>query len=246
MLRETHTFARENLKKAATRQKRNYDQTASIRKFKVGDWVYHKDHVACKTKLGLLYKTRPFMVIKVRSDVNLDIQQSQMDRVITVHIDQIKRCFGKHPVSWISAENPTKCNTSNKSTQAANKSRNRRLATITSSSSDSNPTDDQRHREDQQRELRQVDQQCSNSVSSKTSDTKTGTRRVILQRKTKTILLPVSQSSKHPEMKPEDEDHSTSVDCTDSPDEIEVPKKKVLRKTRRGRELKTPIIFLDN
>ena len=99
VLRRTHTIARQNLKKAATRQKRNYDQNAHARGFRVGQWVYLKDFVGSQVKLGLRWKG-PYLIVKVRSDVTMAIQQTYGSKVKNVHINHLKHCEGPHPGNW--------------------------------------------------------------------------------------------------------------------------------------------------
>ena len=99
VMRRAHTLARQNLQKAATRQKRVYDQSASRRKFQIGEWIYLRDFVGGQAKLGLKWKG-PFMIVKVRGEVTLAIQKNPLAKIKTVHVNHVKQCFGEHEESW--------------------------------------------------------------------------------------------------------------------------------------------------
>jgi hypothetical protein len=100
-MRTAHRIARDNLQKAAQRQKRNYDSRAHVRRFGVGDWVYYQDFRNSQVKLGLKWRG-PFLVIRRPGDVNLTIQQKEGATPITVHVDQVKMCHGTHIAEWLS------------------------------------------------------------------------------------------------------------------------------------------------
>ena len=101
--RSAFTIARENLYKSAVRQKRNYNRAAQTRKFKRGDWIYLRDFVEEKKKLGLKYKG-PVLVVGLYNDTSLRVQANPDAPVRIVHMNHAKHCYGPHPESWLTSD----------------------------------------------------------------------------------------------------------------------------------------------
>ena len=99
-----HTFAREQSRKTAERQKTYYDIKAESRKYKKGDWVWYFYPPIASRKLARGW-TGPFMITQVLSDVNYKIQETPSSKPRIVHIDQIKTFEGDPPYKiWLSSE----------------------------------------------------------------------------------------------------------------------------------------------
>ena len=96
-----HEYAREHSGVAAERQKRYYDQRTASRKFKVGDWIryYYPPEGEKKLKGGWL---GPYLITKITSEVNYEIQGTPKGRAKVVHVDQLKTYEGDPPrESWV-------------------------------------------------------------------------------------------------------------------------------------------------
>ena len=99
-----HTFAREQSRKTAERQKTYYDIKAESRKYKKGDWVWYFYPPVASRKLARGW-TGPFMITQVLSDINYKIQETPSSKPCIVHIDQIKTFEGDPPYKiWLSSE----------------------------------------------------------------------------------------------------------------------------------------------
>ena len=84
-LRDAHQFARDHLKTAQSRQKRDYDLRLSERSYEVGDLVY-KLHAASKTgqskKLSKVWDG-PYLVTKFLSPVLFKIKGCKQESIMT-------------------------------------------------------------------------------------------------------------------------------------------------------------------
>ena len=101
-LRRVHQSAREVLKSAAERQKRNYDRTAVGTRYKVEDFVWllnHQRKVGLSTKLRLPWEG-PFLVLGKLSDVHYRIQRSPRSKCKVVHADNLKLYTGPRLEAW--------------------------------------------------------------------------------------------------------------------------------------------------
>ena len=97
---EAHKCAREQMGKSTARQKKYYDCKAKVRKYKPGDWVWRWYPPKGKLKFGSGW-TGPFLIIRVISDVLIQIQFSESSPVKVVHIDHLKPYEAETlPVKW--------------------------------------------------------------------------------------------------------------------------------------------------
>ena len=101
-----HEFARQNLKKTAVRQKRNYDKKMAGKPFQVGDsvWLHQvRRKKGRNPKLDCPWEG-PYLVTAVLSDVVYRIQRTQRARPKVVHSDRLKPYLGPPLKSWISPQ----------------------------------------------------------------------------------------------------------------------------------------------
>ena len=97
-----HRSARENLKKSAVRQKRNYDQRAEHRQFAIGDPVWFYNPVRKKgicPKLQMKW-TGPFTVIDKLNNVVYKIQLAPKTKPKVIHMDRLKEYRGENRPTW--------------------------------------------------------------------------------------------------------------------------------------------------
>ena len=99
MMIKSFAAARENLRKAATRQQRGYNVHLKERAYAPGDWVFKWYMPVASKKLGRGWRG-PFVVTRVISDVVYEIQYHPTVRPRTVHVDHLKKCF-----SWADRDN---------------------------------------------------------------------------------------------------------------------------------------------
>ena len=98
---EAFDKARQNIGKAAERQKERYDKNSVVRKFNVGQWVWVLHSAELKAKFGRAWKG-PFLITKVLNDVNYVIQQKPDSKLITVHVDHLKQyAHDDVPNAWV-------------------------------------------------------------------------------------------------------------------------------------------------
>ena len=101
-----HEFARQNLKKTAVCQKRNYDKKLAGKPFQVGDsvWLHQvRRKKGRNPKLDCPWEG-PYLVTAVLSDVVYRIQRTQRARPKVVHSDRLKPYLGPPLKSWISPQ----------------------------------------------------------------------------------------------------------------------------------------------
>ena len=94
-----YEYARQQLKKAAVRQKRCYDLTTKEAEFSARSFVWRWYPPKANQKLGKGW-TGPIRVMKCPTDVNVSIRYKPEDRNIRVHIDHLKTYFGEVPKLW--------------------------------------------------------------------------------------------------------------------------------------------------
>ena len=118
VLQDSFAFVREQLRKSAQRQKRNYDKHANPRKYPIGSWVWRWYPPKAKQKLGKGW-TGPYLVINQLSDITYRIQETAVSAPKVVHIDHLKPFYtdpGDLPDIWIDIslprENPVNLNES--------------------------------------------------------------------------------------------------------------------------------------
>lgn len=86
-LQKAHTLARENLIESKNNNKKYYDKKTLSVSYKIGDQVLLTNEDR-KTKLHNPF-IGPFKVLRIVSDVNIEIQQNRTKRV--VHINRTKK-----------------------------------------------------------------------------------------------------------------------------------------------------------
>jgi transposase InsO family protein len=102
-MEDAFKLARDNLGKAAMRQKRAYDKRAKLRRFQLEDWVWYYYVPEAKKKLGLGW-TGPWMITECISNVNCRIQMSPQSKSKVIHVDKLKLYMGDKnslPSSWL-------------------------------------------------------------------------------------------------------------------------------------------------
>jgi len=92
-LRQNFDFAKQQLGKAAERQKRGYDQRAVVKTFKEGDWVMRLYPPYRHNKLNPHY-TGPYRVLRQVGEVNYEIEIGRKRIPSVVHVDQLKKYYG--------------------------------------------------------------------------------------------------------------------------------------------------------
>ena len=113
-LATAHECARQKLKKAAVRQKRNYDKKMAGKPFQAGDsvWLHQvRRKKGRNPKLDCPWEG-PYLVTAALSDVVYRIQKSQRAKPKVVHSDRLKPYLGPPLKSWISACVPPPLNES--------------------------------------------------------------------------------------------------------------------------------------
>jgi len=90
---------RENLKIAAFRNKRKYDQRVKVAKYLPGDWVwvFYPRRVQGKSPKWQRYYDGPYLVLEAIGDVNNRVQRSNRSRKQVVHVDKMKKYLGQAP-----------------------------------------------------------------------------------------------------------------------------------------------------
>ena len=94
-----YSYAREQLCRAALRQKKSYDLKAKESEFLPGQFVWRWYPPKANQKLGKGW-TGPFRVMSCPTDVNVVIRYKPNDRDIRVHIDHLKLYYGETPSLW--------------------------------------------------------------------------------------------------------------------------------------------------
>ena len=94
-----YEYARRQLRKAATRQKRCYDLRSKETEFHHGNFVWRWYPPKANQKLGKGW-TGPFRVMSCPTEVNVVIRYRPTDRDLRVHIDHLKPYFGDIPEVW--------------------------------------------------------------------------------------------------------------------------------------------------
>jgi len=99
---ESFQFARDNLQRAATRQKRNYDKRATERKFEKRDWVLRLyPPNLTRDKLNARY-VGPYLMLERTGEVNYKIQSGPRANPVVVHVDHLKPYHTEEPLeSWV-------------------------------------------------------------------------------------------------------------------------------------------------
>ena len=99
-LKTVHRYARQSLKAAQMRQKRDYDMRMLEHSYNIGDLIFLRDS---STKIGLSKKlkppwTGPYLVVESRPPL-YKIKSTKSEKV--VHHDRMKRCNDRHIPLWI-------------------------------------------------------------------------------------------------------------------------------------------------
>jgi hypothetical protein len=98
-----YELARKELKVSAERRKKTYDIKVKKLEFIAGEWVwywYPRRYTKRSPKWQKMY-VGPYLIIRVIEPVNVVLQKSSQSKPIVVHVDKLKKCFGKTPNSWI-------------------------------------------------------------------------------------------------------------------------------------------------
>ena len=103
-MKKAYTVVRENLKRAAERNRRYYDLRVKPRRYQVGDWVYYFNPRRFKGKQEKWMRkyTGPYLVEKVTGEVNVIIRKNRNAKPMCVHIDKLKPYTAEDtPSSWL-------------------------------------------------------------------------------------------------------------------------------------------------
>lgn len=101
---QNFTVVREHLHQAAECQKKHYNKSAAIRKFRPGDWVLHFYPPRGRYKLNGKY-VGPYLVLAQVGEVNYKLQRKANTPTLVVHIDHLRKYHSeKLPESWLSNE----------------------------------------------------------------------------------------------------------------------------------------------
>ena len=98
-----YELARKELQVAAERRKKTYDVRVKKAVFALGEWVWYycpRRYAQKSPKWQKMYDG-PFLIIRVIEPVNYMIQRSPRSRIMVVHVDKLKKCFGKTTASWL-------------------------------------------------------------------------------------------------------------------------------------------------
>ena len=98
-MQKAHEMARMNLKKAADRQKRNYNANVQAFKQEMGEYCFRYIPPGGSTKMVKCWHG-PYKVLQKVSDFNFLIQLSPKSRPVRVHIDNLKPHQGRTPPIW--------------------------------------------------------------------------------------------------------------------------------------------------
>ena len=106
-LEQVHQYAREHLRIASDRQKKNYDHKAQAGGYNKGDavWLHNP-----KRKKGFSPKLQrpwdgPYLVVKRLSDVTYRIQRGTRSSPRVVHYNRLKPYCGENPPTWLKSSN---------------------------------------------------------------------------------------------------------------------------------------------
>jgi hypothetical protein len=88
-LRQSYSFAYNNLRISASRQKCYYDLGLKPRQFSEGNWVWRWYPPTANQKLGQGW-TDPYLVLAKITNLKYKIQISEDSRSIIVHVDHLK------------------------------------------------------------------------------------------------------------------------------------------------------------
>ena len=102
ILSQAHRLTRENLLKAAGRQKTWYDRRVKVKQFEPGQlvWVFNPRRYVGKSHKWTMMYYGPFRVEKVLSDVNLVVKRTPKSNPQVVHVDKVKLYQGDVPEVW--------------------------------------------------------------------------------------------------------------------------------------------------
>lgn len=102
-----HELARKHMRAATERQKSDYDTRASMRRYKVGDFV---DFVNKNKRIGKSPKLEPnkcfgpCVVLKVYSDLHYAVQQGPKSKIRVLHHGNLKRNFSGIASEWVKSQ----------------------------------------------------------------------------------------------------------------------------------------------
>jgi hypothetical protein len=102
-LQEVHQVAREKLEGGHVKQKKQYDKSAHLRKWKEGQavWLYNPTKTVGKSpKLTIFWEAQPYVITKVISDVIMKIQREKGSKPRVVHVDRLKPVERVVDTSW--------------------------------------------------------------------------------------------------------------------------------------------------
>ena len=98
-LMKSHEYARKHCKKAALRQKRNYDSRCNPIGYEVGKFAWRWIPPGGSKKLARGWKG-PYKVVGKASDINYYIKLTPDAQATRVHVDSLKPHLGQTPQAW--------------------------------------------------------------------------------------------------------------------------------------------------
>jgi transposase InsO family protein len=102
-MREAYKFVRQEIGRAAERNKRYYDLRVRRKKYSIGDWVYYFNprHYRGRQDKWCRKFSGPFLVIGTPSPVNVTLQRTCRAKPFVTHIDKVKPYLADTPRSWL-------------------------------------------------------------------------------------------------------------------------------------------------
>jgi transposase InsO family protein len=104
-IKSAYTLVREELGRAAERNRKYYDLRVRPQHYSVGQWVYYynpRHYRGRQDKWSRKYGG-PMLITAVPSPVNVTLQKSRNSKPFTVHLDKVKPYLADPPQSWLPA-----------------------------------------------------------------------------------------------------------------------------------------------
>ena len=119
---EAFDAARESIGRKALLQKKHYDRTSNLLKYKIGDpiWILNSSKPEKGTKKLISKFNGPYWIVDVLSDVNFRFAEHATSKMRVIHHDRIKPYKSREPLptpAWVFERSKTKFKTTETPTQ---------------------------------------------------------------------------------------------------------------------------------